>query len=259
LLLLVLVTTDLILSGSYYFIKRPANNMMIYTNQGTWSKPAPKAIAPITNESQSWAGNYRGILHNLAGGPWVGLREWLILEGRPAMAPLLENWNRNTKFMRAYPHFHFYTAGRFIPYDTIKTIDGTETSTVPGQWVYVHDPELAESPGRPAKTVDAKWRIEEFTLNHVRVKASLPEDAVMVYFDNFDRFWNAYVDGEHVPVYRANFTFKAIKLPAGEHMVEWKYNPYPVKISWVLFYLALAGYGFLAWRHIRREAPHTGA
>ncbi len=253
-MLLVLAITDLILSGSHYFAKRPNHNNMIYRDVpgSSWSKPRPNEIGPITSEAQSWAGqDYRGIMHNLAGGPWVGLREWLILEGRPAMASLLENWNRETKFMRAYPHFRFYTAGRFVPYDTIKAIDGIETPNGPGQWVYVHDMQLAESSAGTAKPVPATWQIEEFTFNRVRVHVSMPQDGVMIYFDNYDPWWKAYIDGERTTIHRANFAFKAIQLKAGEHSVEWKFNPYPVKIAWSLFYLCLLAYGYCMWRWLR--------
>ena len=253
-MLLVLSISDLILSGSYYFAKRPLHNNMIYRDEpgSSWSKPRPKEIGPITSEAQAWAGqDYRGILHNLAGGPLFGLREWLILATRPAMAPLLENWNQETNFMRAYPHFRFYTAGRFIPYDTIKTIDGTEPPKAPGQWVFVHDKELAESSAGTAKPVPATWRIEEFAFNRVRTRVSMPQDGVMIYFDNYDRWWKAYIDGERVRIHRANFTFKAIQLKAGEHVVEWRFNPYPVKIAWSLFYLSLLAYGCFMWRWLR--------
>ena len=254
--LLVLVITDLILSGSHYFAERPNHNNMLYRDApgSSWSKPRPKEIGPITSEAQSWPGqDYRGILHNLAGGPWVGLREWLILEGRPAMATLLENWNRDTKFMRAYPHFRFYTAGRFIPYDAIKSIDGTEVPKASGQWVYVHDKTLAESSAGVARPIQATWQIDEFSLNRVQTRVSMPQDGVMVYFDNYDPWWRAYVDGERVPLHRANFTFKAIQLKAGEHVVEWKFNPYPVKIAWALFYIALLSYGYFMRRSLSLE------
>jgi len=59
----------------------------------------------------------------------------------------------------------------------------------------------------------------------------------MYYVDSFDRFWEARVNGSATPVYRANFDFKAIRLPAGKSIVEWVYNPYPVKYGWIAFYM----------------------
>ena len=67
----------------------------------------------------------------------------------------------------------------------------------------------------------------------------MPKDGLMMFLDNYDRFWSARVDGVSAPVQRADFTFKSIALSAGEHQVEWSYNP------WV-------------WRHHRHERASRG-
>jgi hypothetical protein len=41
----------------------------------------------------------------------------------------------------------------------------------------------------------------------------------------YDKGWNAYVDGNKVPYFRANYILRAMKLPAGEHQVEFKFEP----------------------------------
>jgi uncharacterized membrane protein YfhO len=69
------------------------------------------------------------------------------------------------------------------------------------------------------------------------VKVDLTEPAYMVFLDNYDRHWRAYVDGNRTPVHRANFTFKTIYLPAGSSVVEWVYNPVQLKIAWAVYYL----------------------
>jgi uncharacterized membrane protein YfhO len=79
----------------------------------------------------------------------------------------------------------------------------------------------------------------------------------MVSNDNYDRFWTATVDGSRVPVYRANYTYKAIRVPAGEHVVEWRYSPWPVKVMWLWFYATLAMFGgvwFLWHRPVSQRA-----
>jgi len=249
LVFLVLVFTDLTISSSYYFLRRPG--YMDYQNSGSWSKPRPRSIAPITQEADNWAGDYRGIFHNLAGGPWVGLREWLVLATRPGMATLVENWDQKALTMRAYPHFRFFTNGRFIPFMRIKTIDSIETPARPGDWFYLHDAALVQSKPGTSRPLDAEWRITDFTLNRVRVDVIMPAHGFMVYYDNDDPFFRAQVNGTRVPIHRANFTYKAIALPPGHHVVEWSYNPYPVKIAWTVFYVSFLAYAFLWWRVAR--------
>ena len=45
--------------------------------------------------------------------------------------------------------------------------------------------------------------------------------------DNFAPGWRAEIDGTEAPVYRTNFTFRGVSVPAGEHTVTMYYLPQP--------------------------------
>jgi len=51
------------------------------------------------------------------------------------------------------------------------------------------------------------------------------ESAWLVISDTWYPGWQGWVDGKQVKLYRANFLFMAIELPAGEHQVAIKYTP----------------------------------
>jgi hypothetical protein len=126
---------------------------------------------------------------------------------------------------------------------------------------YIHD-ETAKAglTGTGRLLSDVPVTVLGFTPNTVRARVSAPVDSFMVSNDNYDRFWTATVDGSRVPIYRANYTYKAIRLPAGEHVVEWHYNPWPVKLTWVWFYMTLAAFGaaWFLWRSsLRRGLPEA--
>ena len=53
--------------------------------------------------------------------------------------------------------------------------------------------------------------------------------------------WQAYVDGERVPIYAANSSQQAIYLGAGKHRVSFRYEPWSFKIGLLLTLLSFTG------------------
>lgn len=84
------------------------------------------------------------------------------------------------------------------------------------------------------------------------------ESGVVVVTDTFYPGWEATLDGEPVPILRANTVFRAVAVPAGEHVVEMRYRPRMFRLGVALSLgTLLAGSAFalwLAWSP-RRSAP----
>ena len=63
--------------------------------------------------------------------------------------------------------------------------------------------------------------------------------------------WNAYLDGEQVPHYRVNYVLRGMKIPAGIHNIEFKFEPKVIEkgktvslISYVLLFFVSVGWFF---------------
>ncbi|MBA7492175.1 hypothetical protein ES702_02724 [subsurface metagenome] len=61
------------------------------------------------------------------------------------------------------------------------------------------------------------------------IKANLTNNGFLVLADTFHPHWKAKVDGEETKILRANLNFRAIPLSAGEHTVEFLYEPRALK------------------------------
>jgi hypothetical protein len=94
--------------------------------------------------------------------------------------------------------------------------------------------------------------------NTVRIEVDFPEAGYLVLAEMNDHGWEAFLDGERVPVLQADYVFRAVRVPAGRHTVEFSYRPLAFWVGAVLSGLAilvLSGIGLSQWinRFGRRE------
>jgi uncharacterized membrane protein YfhO len=87
----------------------------------------------------------------------------------------------------------------------------------------------------------------------MQVSVDAPMGAWLVVADTWYPGWQAELDGVGVEIYKANYLFRAVYIPPGEHSVQFIYQP-------ASFYLgsALSGLGLLVvialgWVWLRRR------
>lgn len=88
-----------------------------------------------------------------------------------------------------------------------------------------------------------KWRaeIKEETPHHLTLSVSSEKEGFLVLSDTFYPGWKAALDGKETPILRANYAFRAIRLPAGNHEVVFQYEPFSYKLGCWVSSLTLAG------------------
>ncbi|MFQ5576545.1 MAG: YfhO family protein, partial [Anaerolineae bacterium] len=98
---------------------------------------------------------------------------------------------------------------------------------------------------------DARLEWLDYTLHHVSVAVAAGGPGYLVLSDAYFPGWRATVDGRPAPLYRANYAFRAVPVPAGEHVVAFNFKPVSWVIGLALSGLTLAGLAFAAWRGLK--------
>jgi uncharacterized membrane protein len=101
-----------------------------------------------------------------------------------------------------------------------------------------------------AKQAQGRVAIDEYQPNQIKISVEALVPAIMVISENHYPAWQAYLDGQPVKTYRADYTFRAVVVPAGQHKVEFKYQSKPFNtglaislISALLVLLGIIGLG----------------
>lgn len=106
-------------------------------------------------------------------------------------------------------------------------------------------------PERPGSARDAV-RITEYATDAVTIEAALETPGFLVLFDTHFPGWKAYAGEDEIDLYRANYAFRAVALPAGETRVRFEYRPWSFTVGLSLSLMSAMLLGFGAWSASRR-------
>lgn len=136
----------------------------------------------------------------------------------------------------------------------------------PDREVLLHDapptiaPALSESSPMPVATTGARARIVSESSREIVVDATTEADAFLVLADTFYPGWVAELDGQRVPIYRANLSVRGLQLPKGQHHIRFAYEArsYIQGLTMtVVAMLCLVAWVGLAWFFDRRSRGRT--
>jgi hypothetical protein len=92
--------------------------------------------------------------------------------------------------------------------------------------------------------------------NAVTIRASSPQAGWLILSDTFDPGWQASLDGAPVEMRLANEAFRAVEFPAGDHTIEFRYEPRSVVsgliVSLTSLLIIVVGLIVSYWRSARR-------
>ncbi|MFO7369526.1 MAG: YfhO family protein [Bacteroidales bacterium] len=110
---------------------------------------------------------------------------------------------------------------------------------------------------KPVYDSTAKISLTEYRANYLKYSSVSQADQLAVFSEvYYDKGWKAFVDGKPVPHFRANYLLRAMVIPSGSHVIEFRFHPNSYFIgekislaSSILLILLLAGMGYREWRN----------
>ena len=101
--------------------------------------------------------------------------------------------------------------------------------------------EVGEQPLPTGGGTPSPARVVAAERGHVKIAAMARAPGLLVLSDSWDGGWKATVDGEAADVLPANGAFRAVALPAGRHIVEFDYKPWPLIVAALASLLGMVG------------------
>lgn len=87
-----------------------------------------------------------------------------------------------------------------------------------------HKSELGNSP--IGKDSNATIKLTQYGLDEMSFTSNNSQPGLAVFSDiYYNKGWKAYVDEKETPIIRANYVLRAVKVPAGQHKIEFRFRP----------------------------------
>lgn len=99
---------------------------------------------------------------------------------------------------------------------------------------------------------DFSVEIKNYEENKIMLTTNTKTDKILVLSDNYYPGWKALIDGIETTIYRANYSFRALVIPKGNHSILFSYEPNSLKYGVIIsgFFLVIYFLLFFLWPKI---------
>ena len=124
---------------------------------------------------------------------------------------------------------------------------------------FMEDPKITVEPPHPAASAE----FVHYGIQDLEMKVTTAGNNLLFLSETYYPVgWKAFLDGKEIPIYRANYLFRTVVVPAGIHKLEMKFEPKGFSIgknvSLAANIIVLGGlgfFGFNSWRRKRKPQP----
>ncbi len=208
------------------YIKR-YGELISYANSGKFGNILPRSDVEITNDLQlenSDLEEKRNILFNLLSVKYLIFKKNAV-----------QNFNKDNIFwqdkdwavlknLNSLPHAYF--VGNF---EVIKDKQQILKRMFDPSFNFVNSVILEEKPNLAKENLNSSAdKIEQidYASNNVLLKTNASKNRLLILTDNYYPGWMVFIDDKETKIYRANYTFRAVNVPSGNHKVPFFYDPF---------------------------------
>lgn len=120
---------------------------------------------------------------------------------------------------KALPRVYFLPNFKVVNYQTMQETIMTESFDPRTTALLEKNLQLSTLTGK------GQIKIVDYQPNNVKIETKTDSDELLILADQFEDGWKAAVDGKETAISRANFIFRAVKVPAGSHEIVFNYYP----------------------------------
>jgi hypothetical protein len=137
-------------------------------------------------------------------------------------------------------------ARTFVP-RRVETVseDGARLAKLGAEGFNPREVAYVESPVDVPATCRGAASIVDEIPTRIRVSVQMETPGLVVLADLWDKGWQAYLNGQRVPILRANHAVRGVVVPAGPGTLEFRYAP--ASFAWGLRLACLAAVALVAW------------
>lgn len=95
------------------------------------------------------------------------------------------------------------------------------------------------------------FEVLDYDVNQIKIRTHYLQDKFLIVNDSYHQKWQVKVNNQESKVYRANFAFKGIDIPAGKNLIELRYaTRADVVFKWALFFIFYAVFGVVCYYYV---------
>jgi len=212
------------------FIGYIENNQLI---QSSWSVVSFPKNSPNTSKAINLL-NMKYLVHKLSddGASWT-FPVWKY-PGKQFELIYEDNYYKFYQNNNVFPHVFLVGEYSVIKDDEqiLKTLFSNGFN-LRNEIVLEEDPKITKTSEYLGET-----KIINYQPNNIDISVEARSNALLFLTENYNEGWKASVDGKSVSILRADYTFRAIRIDAGKHIVRFWYDPWSFKLG---LYLAIGG------------------